>query len=516
MRGLAASLALVGGLLLSGCAASELAAPDHRGGPAAAEFERVKTSPVELRMFLQRFPKGGDLHNHLSGAVYAEDFIGWAMADGVCLDLDRMAAVAPPCDADGGQPELADALARGQIGRDQLIDAWSMRNFVPGISAASGHAQFFDSFSLFDGAKRGQEMLAMAVENAAHQQIGYLELMISPEMWSAQEIARQVGGGGFEDLYRRLLAAGIEKLVPRASAQLDAMEAYTHQYFDCPASGAAACDVEVRYLAQVVRTVAPELVFAQSLLAFLLIEQEPRFVGLNFVAPEDHPVTLATYDAQMEALRFLAERRGSVPIALHAGELTLGLVPPRYLRDHIRKAIEVAGARRIGHGVAIAFEQDAEKLLLEMAERPVVVEINLTSNDVILGVKGEEHPFETYRAYGVPLTLSTDDEGVSRGDLTREYQRAVETYDLDYADILRLSRNALSYAFIEGTSLWQDPQRFEAVAVCRDDLSRPQDPDEVCAAFLAANPKARLQWRLERQLAAFDAERAALWRARMR
>ena len=41
--------------------------------------------------------------------------------------------------------------------------------------------------------------------------------------------------------------------------------------------------------------------------------------------------------------------------------------------------------------------------LAEMARRHVAVEIALTSNDVILGVKGEDHPFRAYRAAGVPL-----------------------------------------------------------------------------------------------------------------
>src|ERR671936_387731 len=56
----------------------------------------------------------------------------------------------------------------------------------------------------------------------------------------------------------------------------------------------------------------------------------------------------------MQIIRFLA---GDVPVALHAGELWLGLVPPADLAFHIRQAIEIAGARRIGHGVSIAFER---------------------------------------------------------------------------------------------------------------------------------------------------------------
>jgi Adenosine deaminase len=73
----------------------------------------------------------------------------------------------------------------------------------------------------------------------------------------------------------------------------------------------------------------------------------------------------------------------------------------------------------------------------------VLVEINLTSNTDILKVRGKDHPFSTYRKFGVPVALSTDDEGVACIDLTLEYVRAVETYDLTYADLKQMVRNSL-------------------------------------------------------------------------
>jgi adenosine deaminase len=248
------------------------------------------------------------------------------------------------------------------------------------------------------------------------------------------------------------------------------------------------------------------------LLAFLLVKSDPQVVGLNLVAPEDNQVTLKTYETQMRQLGYLAKRRGTVPVTLHAGELWLGLVHPRYLRSHIRQAVELAGARRIGHGVSIGYEDHAEQLLTEMAKQNILVEINLTSNDQILGVTGNEHPFNTYRKYGVPLTLSTDDEGVSRGSLTHEYERAVRNYNLQYEEIVALSRNALNYAFLPGKSLWADPHSYRPVPACSgQDIGGPSS-DQACSDFLAKNEKARLQWRLESQLAAFNADPSGLER----
>jgi adenosine deaminase len=85
------------------------------------------------------------------------------------------------------------------------------------------------------------------------------------------------------------------------------------------------------------------------------------------------------------------------------------------------------------------YEDHPYDLLKEMATLHVMVEINLTSNDVILGITGKDHPFPIYRKFSVPVALSTDDEGVSRIDLTHEYVRAVETYCLRYADLKPLA-----------------------------------------------------------------------------
>ncbi|HHI88668.1 MAG TPA: adenosine deaminase, partial [Hellea balneolensis] len=71
------------------------------------------------------------------------------------------------------------------------------------------------------------------------------------------------------------------------------------------------------------------------------------------------------------------------------------------------------------------------------------------SSDIILGVKGSAHPFSLYQKAGVPITLATDDEGVSRHDLTTEYMRAVKAYRLSYEEIKQISYNGLKYAFVD-------------------------------------------------------------------
>ena len=219
------------------------------------------------------------------------------------------------------------------------------------------------------------------------------------------------------------------------------------------------CQVTYRFILQVLRDSPPDDVFMQTAIAAAFVRAEPQVVvALNFVQPEDDLVARRDYTRHMQIIAFLAK---DVPVALHAGELWLGLVPPPDLTFHIRQAIEIAGARRIGHGVALPFEYDMEGLLAEMRKRPVAVEINLTSNDKILGVRGKDHPLPTYLAAGVPVVLSTDDAGVSRINLTNEYFRAARDYGLDYRTLKAIARNALIHSFLDETQKRSELARLD-------------------------------------------------------
>jgi adenosine deaminase len=102
----------------------------------------------------------------------------------------------------------------------------------------------------------------------------------------------------------------------------------------------------------------------------------------------------------------------------------------------------------------------------------------------------------------VPTVLSTDDEGVERIDRTHELQRAVSEYGLDWPELVALERNTLEYAFVGGASLWADARAWRKVAAC--DGAALSSPSASCAAFLQGSEKARLQWRFEQELDAFD------------
>jgi len=476
---------------------------DSKG--AARHFDKILNQSASLRLFLQDFPKGADLHSHLSGVIYAENFIKWAAKDGKCVDLASHAIAFPPCDSAQGRPSVKsiennDSIVNG------IIDAFSTRNYER--RPVSGHDQFFATFMRFSAAGAGRQghMIAEATARAALQNILYLELMQSNGMGDARALAANdesfKSATKLEDLIKN---KAMNKIVDDAILTTDQSEKDWKATLKCQDNAEnPGCKTEVRYLAQVIRTFPPEQVLAQTILAYKLIEKDPRYVGLNFVAPEDHPVTLRDHRLQMEIIRDVGNHFPATNISLHAGELTLGLVPPEDLKSHINEAIHIAGARRIGHGIDIAYETQAQDLLNHMSENNIMVEINLTSNDVILGVKGDDHPFSLYRANNVPMALSTDDEGVSRIDLTHEYMRAARTYDLSYRDLKNFSRNALEYSFLEGNSLFQAPGSQKTVKACAKDQPKKNFLSKGCHLYLEKNKKAMMQWELEKRFVAFE------------
>ncbi len=139
-----------------------------------------------------------------------------------------------------------------------------------------------------------------------------------------------------------------------------------------------------------------------------------------------------------------------------------------------------------------------------MAAKKIAVEINLTSNDITPGIKGAEHPLALYRRAGVPVTLSADDEGVFRIDLTHEYVRAATEQNLGYLDLKKLARNGLEYSFLPGQSLWQSGDYAKPAPACAGNPPGAATPSAPCAAFLAENEKAAIQWRFEREIAAYE------------
>ena len=477
--------------------------------------------PLALHAFLEQFPKGADLHVHLSGAVYAESFIRDAGEDGLCVDPAALKFAKPPCKGKliPATQLSGNMTSASQVLYDRLIDAFSMRSFVP-TTAFSGHDQFFSTFDRFEGLSSkhiGEWVDEVAARSAAQNQ-QYLELMHTPPFSHAATIAHQIGWkqdpspSDYAQLRQALFNHGLRDEVAPDRDEVRTAEAQRNQLEHCgTAQAVPACHVEIRYIYQILRGFPPEQVFAQTLLGFETIQQtidahEPGFVGINFVMPEDGYVSMHDYTLQMKMLDYLHSVYPRVPITLHAGALAPGLVPPEGLRFHIRQAVELGHAQRIGHGVDVMYEDDFKGLLKELAQKHVMVEINLSSNEGILGIEGDDHPFPLYRSVHVPVALSTDDEGVSRIEITHEYVRAAIDYHLTYHDLKQIARTGMEHNFLPGDSLWAAQDLFtNAAAPCKGQTMGADNPSSACKSFLDNNQKAAAQWELERRFRVFEA-----------
>lgn len=473
-------------------------------------LDSIRKQPQLLLAFLRDMPKGGDLHNHLDGAIYAEDLINFAADGGLCIDRTSSHLLAPPCDNScasySAKPEARCAYG-DQVLYNQMVDAWSLRNLNE--ANESGHDHFFASFDKFGFASHTHvaEAIATSTNRAGADHLQYVEYMHTADGNAAAELAAKVEwNSDFGKMREALLAAGLKNVAAEASKKLSADDTHAHELMKCGTPDAEpGCGVTIRYLYQVLRGLPRQIVFTQMVLGFEMASSDPKLLGLNLVMAEDWYVPMHDFPEHMAMLDYLHGVYPQVHITLHAGELALGLVPPEDLTFHIRESIARGHAERIGHGVDVMNEKNPIALLREMAEKNILVEICLSSNDLLLGVSGDEHPLPIYMKYGVPVALATDDEGINRSDLTHEFLRAVEGYRLSYSDLKRMARQSLEHSFLPGQSLWADTRVvFRVTSACAGNIPGAGQPSAACSSFLAANERAREQWKLESEFVKFE------------
>lgn len=424
-----------------------------------------------LTLFMTMLPKGGDLHHHYSGAIYAETFLDWMKAQEYCvwsIDNPGLKAVKFRVEnnkAYKGNPAClsTDAVRNNNAFYRDLLSAWSDKDFYNHSQIQTAPDQhFFDTFLLFGNVSgvdyRGgmQELKRRAIA----ENVQYIETMMRSVRLpdgteklaaSLDKLTSATGDGEMQAAFDALAADA-----PTSNAIAEFLDK-----LDSDAAGIDDDRFKMRFQTYVFRGVKPSIVFANLYASFVATNAGRRAVGVNILGPENGIVAMRDYDLHMRMFAFLKKKFPNVRLSMHAGELALGMVPPEGLQDHIRQAVEVAGAQRIGHGVDIAYERDAVGLLREMRERRVAVEVNLTSNEFILGIKNEAHPLMLYRHANVPYVISTDDAGVSRNNLSGEYVLYASRYRPSYDVLKETVVNSIRYSFLSDAEKAEQLQRLE-------------------------------------------------------
>lgn len=461
-------LLLVLGILCSATLRAQVSA-DADSVVASKYFETIRHDENRLRQFFTQMPKGGDLHNHLTGSAYAETYFRLAAEDRLWVDMTTGKLSQEKAQ---GMIQLSPDMKDLHNTRMALIDKWSIRNFNPEKFALGPDEYFFGTFGLFGAVagKHNVELMRELRQRAAYENVQYLEVMVSSPAINAQKIDEFCYSGFYEEYNARLQAAMQEDAKnpgkeDRTTVVLNEIYTqwkslpkfdqfrrdYVKQINDLDEQSALSSAYPVCYYQSYAsRNSDPLVVFAQLFVAYnSCVLDNSKVVGVNIVAAENGEVSIRDYTAHMKMFSVLnAQVPKLVNTSLHAGELTLGLVEPEEMSDHINQAVFTANAKRIGHGVDVAFEKESIVLLNTMKARRTAVEINLTSNEFILGVKGDAHPFMLYRQAGVPVVISTDDPGILRTSLTQQYVLAALRYGLSYYEIKELVRNGIRYGFM--------------------------------------------------------------------
>jgi adenosine deaminase len=430
---------------------------------ASLYFDKIRTNEAALTAFFSQMPKGGDLHHHYSGSIYAEPILNYAITENFYLNTETM-VVARKKPTKGNWVLFSDLKNENQLDRykQQIMQKWSVKDYNH-VDYPSDKL-FFESFQKFMPA--GDEMFKSGLlelkNRAVKENLSYIETQLSTipslinlEDWTKfnvqlREMAAKKDEKAILALLDKLYIALQEKNVSGYAKDFNTnfvAKLHTDLKIDDER-------FTMRYQNFVLRFMEPTELFKNLVVAFISADTSSLMAGVNIVSPEDGETSMKDYWLHMLMFKYCHSRFPNVKYTLHAGELTLGLVQPEELTWHINSAVYDAGANRIGHGVDMAYEAKSYELLQYMAKNKIVIEINLVSNEFILKVKENRHPISLYKEFGVPIVISTDDAGILRTNMTEQYVLLAKRYtDISYSDIKEFVYNSINYSFIKDASV---------------------------------------------------------------
>jgi adenosine deaminase len=165
----------------------------------------------------------------------------------------------------------------------------------------------------------------------------------------------------------------------------------------------------------------------------------------SILAYSDHIIALdlagdeVNYPAHMFVEHFKLARNAGLQVTVHAGEAA----GPESVWD----AINLLGAQRIGHGVAVAQDR---KLIDFMLKHDIGIESCLTSNyQTGTWIDIKNHPIRTFLECGLSVSLNTDDPGISDIDIKHEYCIASNTVSLTLKQIRQIQLNGYNQQFLK-------------------------------------------------------------------
>lgn len=187
-----------------------------------------------------------------------------------------------------------------------------------------------------------------------------------------------------------------------------------------------------------------------------LLLRHPLVVGIDLLANEEGAPALEK--GQVPYVRVLdqvLQNQSTLHRTMHAGELGDSRNP----RDAM-----ILGAERLGHGVKLA----ADPVATEFARaQGIAVEVNLTSNQRLRVVEDiRNHPFLSQLRLGIPVSLSTDDEGIFETNIASECEKAVSLTDVQFSEMKAMSLNSIKTSFLPAA------EKTRLLQLVEDDLAK--------------------------------------------
>jgi len=393
----------------------------------AARWEEIreKASAPQLYAFLQRMPKGGDLHHHASLSFYAHHVLPAAIEVQKlgyryftrtraqdCGDSENgpvvlyqnisapMRAALSPCRQEDYTP--LDGMSEKQR------QAWLSAHILD--EPGENRNEFFDEIvnrltPLSRNPHLFAELFAQNLKLFAAEGVRYVEAQWGPFLNQKPDGSLYTPEEALAIVERRLAMADVKST-----------------------------GIEHRFQVTIIRF-RPDVEEQIARLHDFVAKHRELFVGINAAGREDNDKGHAL--RMLKAFREARRKHGNIPLSLHAGEKDS---PGPEVRNTL-----LLGATRIGHGVNLI--EDPDTMLL-MRNGKYLVEINLVSNRVLDYVPDlRQHPFPEYLRFGIPVCLNTDDRGSWDSNMTDEYMHAAQLFRLSWDEIKQLARNSLEHSF---------------------------------------------------------------------
>ena len=405
----------------------------------AAWFEAFKqqASDEQLYQFLYLLPKGGDLHNHLSGSGLSEWW--WQLAsdqqrNGGYRYLTQVAAGACPDEQQDEYQPLSAFMAYSNI----QYSSWQQLSRC--------EQQQYKALEQLNAAEKKGWLNSIRLDKGREGRDEFFEthwarlgdLLRNPYI-QGEMLVLNMQAFGAEGLIYLETQAGVDGFIQADGSPIGQEEVYAMMVERLARPDALQTGVTTRLQYALLRF-APDAEQQLDSMYRFVDQHRQLYVGINMVGREDndkgYPLRF------LSTLRRLRSQLPPVNLSIHGGESD----EPNF---HVRDTL-LLGANRIGHGINLI---DDPQTMLLMRHNQYLVEINLISNLLLEYVADyREHPFPEYLRTGIPVALSTDDRGMWDSGMTDEYFVALKQFNLSWQELVSLGRNSLLYSFADEQS----------------------------------------------------------------